>query len=276
MSQLSVHVHCQGWSYDNQADWPSKYPACGGFRQSPINIISRKVVFNGSLELLFNGYYRRMTSYSVVNTGRTVKFDFKGDLQSSPSIAGSALPDSEQQYYLKQFHFHWNRRHSLEEGSGGSEHQLDGFQFDMELHLVHSLPASSSDSSSYSKDKSGTTVVLAVLFQINQQNEVSLRAVMRSLKEVKSKPINETVPIQYGIRLSDLLPEIKDGVGFFTYTGSLTTPPCTEGITWFVLTYPKFIGFKQINEFHTLPGFENKNTFRAIQKLNGRIVQMTK
>lgn len=212
------------------------FPSCGGYSQSPINIITRKVLHNDTLELHFKGYHNKSTSYNLVNTGRTIRFDYTGSPLNAPSITGSNLQD---RYYLTQLHFHWGKGDDI----GGSEHKLDGYQFDLELHLVHSKP----DEASGEKE-SDQTVVVAVLYQINYQNESSLEAVMRNLEKGRGQKINETVPIQYGLRLSDLLPS-PELLSFFTYTGSLTTPPCTEGIFWYILTYPKFIGYRQVSGF---------------------------
>jgi carbonic anhydrase len=75
----------------------------------------------------------------------------------------------------------------------------------------------------------------------------------------------EEVPANVTIDPSSLLPAQR---GYYTYTGSLTTPPCSEGVTWLVLKTPVDISEAQINRFAHF----YKNNARPVQQLGGQVV----
>lgn len=136
----------------------------------------------------------------------------------SPSGGGFALGDT--RFDLLQFHFHTR-----------SEHLIKGKAQEMEVHFVH-------------KDASGSLAVIGVLIKKGLVNA----AFEQVLKNAPDKPGEKP-----GILLSaaDLLPR---SVKYYTYTGSLTTPACTEGLKWIVLKDPIDASEDQIMRFRKLYG----------------------
>lgn len=151
---------------------------------------------------------------------------------------GNVLRMGRRVFNLLQFHFH-----------APSEHALMGKRFDLELHLVH-------------KDQGGNLGVLGVLIKKGPRND-ALQTVWDNLPkdsatEVKGPKFN----------CESLLPAERS---YFRYSGSLTTPPCSEGVSWYVLQTPIAASEEQIRTFTTI--FPNNS--RPLQKRNGRAIIST-
>jgi carbonic anhydrase len=149
---------------------------------------------------------------------------------------GNELHINGRTYYLSQFHFH-----------DPSEHHVDGRTYPMEVHLVH-------------KDQKGHVVVIGVFVERGSPNQ-SLADIwamlpMRAGELGSEQPFNP----------QDLIPPNSH---HFSYHGSLTTPPCTEGVQWIVLRDPILMSTQQIAQFVSIIG---KNS-RPVQPLHGRGVQ---
>lgn len=150
--------------------------------------------------------------------------------------AGQFINVGDKQYELVQFHYH-----------SGSEHTLRGKRYPMALHLVH-------------KTKSGQLAVFGVLVKEGNRNK-TLSLVLDNLPDPGSSVTKKKVKIDP----SGILPL---SLQYFAYDGSLTTPPCTEGVRWHVLRTPITASKEQIEAFKKLYG----NTYRPIQALNKREV----
>ncbi len=169
------------------------------------------------------------TPLKIINNGRTIRVDYQ---------PGSNLTLDGQEYELLQFHFHQP-----------SEHLISGKALDMEAHFVHK------------NQVTGDLVVLAVL--------MSQGAINQALDRVWDKiPFgdNEEEASDLIINASNLLPENISQ--YYCYKGSLTTPPCSEIVTWLVLKQPVEISKLQISRFLEVIG----TNARPVQALNSRIV----
>ena len=147
---------------------------------------------------------------------------------------GSFLSAGDRRYELQQFHFH-----------APSEHTIDGKHTEMELHLVH-------------KNESGKVAVVAVMIREGAANP-AFDPVWSAFPE----KIGEEVVKSVQINAADLLPKTH---AYYQYQGSFTTPPCTEGVAWYVLKTPVELSVEQIARFKTI--IQNNN--RPVQPLNGR------
>lgn len=137
------------------------------------------------------------------------------------------------EYHLVQFHFHV-----------GSEHFIDGKQFPMEVHLVHVTP-------------DNQIAVIGIMIVEGKENQFFKTFWADMPKEGEmSKALNFDV--------NQILPAKKN---YFHYVGSLTTPPCTEGVKWFVMKNPIEASKEQIEQIGALMP---KNNFRPVQALNNR------
>ncbi len=150
--------------------------------------------------------------------------------------SGSARFDG-LEYKLVQFHFHTP-----------SEEKIDSMASHMVVHLVH-------------KAGDNKLAVVGVLFKLGKEN-AALKPIFDNLppKETMTRPLNVFNP-------ADLIP--ADPV-YFGYTGSLTTPPCSEDVKWHVMKTPIEISYAQLAAFKKL----YKMNARPVQPLNGRRVQV--
>jgi len=153
---------------------------------------------------------------------------------------GSFLHVGDKKYALEQFHVHTP-----------SEHTIDGKHFDGEIHFVH-------------KSASGEVAVVAVLVE----NDISG---VRKLPPMRLPTIKggKTVAYRGYHDPASILPESKS---YYEYRGSFTTPPCTEGVRWIVLSTPIKADPRNLTHVHELLGDNNRPT----QPINDRQVAVTK
>ncbi len=150
---------------------------------------------------------------------------------------GSSIKLDGVDYALKQFHFH-----------SPSENQIDGKSYPLEGHLVHA-------------DKNGNLAVVAVMFTEGKDNKVIGEAWSKLPQGTGDK---NTLPTP--ISAEGILPSNRD---YYRFNGSLTTPPCTEGVRWLVMKDSVHVSKQQIEAFsHVLHHANN----RPLQALNARVV----
>ncbi|WDE08773.1 carbonic anhydrase family protein [Thalassomonas viridans] len=154
------------------------------------------------------------------------------------NIAGkNTFKNDAGQFDLKQFHFH-----------SPSENTVNGKSYPLEMHFVHS-------------DESGNLAVIGVMFEQGNENQ-ALAGLWQDMPAEKHKP----VPLAGRFESKQLLPKNKD---YFRFNGSLTTPPCSEGVRWFVMQEPLQASSTQIEKFRSvMPG----DTNRPVQSVNARVV----
>lgn len=150
---------------------------------------------------------------------------------------GNSIEVMGRRFELLQFHFH-----------RPSEERINGRQFDMVAHLVH-------------KDLDGKLAVVAVLLDRGSAQPI-VQTVWNNLPLEKG----EELPAKAMIDLNGLLPAER---GYFTYMGSLTTPPCSEGVLWMVMQTPVSISPEQIGIFSRLYPMNA----RPIQSASGRLIK---
>ncbi len=178
-----------------------------------------------------------------------LKFDYRREriaaLDNGHTIQHNEAPGSflhigEEKFSLEQFHVH-----------APSEHTLDGKHFDLEIHFVH-------------KSKSGEVAVVGVLVQGDDKSDLDL-----PLHSNLPKQAGENVELEATRNPSDFLPRSRE---YMTYSGSFTTPPCTEQVRWIVMRQPISAPPKLIERFATILKANN----RPVQKLNDRVVEQLK
>ncbi|VDM96725.1 unnamed protein product [Thelazia callipaeda] len=235
------------WNYSEESEnGPNNWPNADGLNQSPINLDLNLMKYTTANPLKFINYNIKLEG-EIVNTGHSVQVLPKfGD--KVPKILGG---DLDQTYHLVQYHFHWGL-HDNE----GSEHTLAGLHYPAELHLVHEGITNSSK-----------LAVIGVFFTIGEENQ-ALYPESTVLHKITDPAQSQTIE---GILLKDKLP--KNTKTFWRYDGSLTTPPCSEVVTWTIFTEPITITKFQLallRSVHDRPGHVMKKNFRPIQKLNNR------
>jgi len=173
-------------------------------------------------------FYYKPSKLNVLNNGHTIQVDY--DKGSSIRIDG-------ERYDLLQFHFHTP-----------SEHTIEGIHYPMELHLVH-------------KNKDGKLAVVGLMMVVGKAN--SLLAPL--WENLPSKEGKKHEHLQEKIDIASILPP---GERTFRYPGSLTTPPCSEGVKWNVFLSPISISNEQLMAFQDL----FKHNSRPVQKLGKRVL----
>ena len=174
----------------------------------------------------------REVPLNIIDNGHTIQVNY------SP---GSILSAGGRTYTLKQFHFHHP-----------SEEHIYGRSFPLVAHLVH-------------LDGEGHLAVIAVLFETGTAN-----ALIDTLwKNIPSeKGMAQEVP-SVSVQVRDLLPRER---AYFTFVGSLTTPPCTEGVIWYILRSHATISQEQVDAFAKI----YPSNARPIQPTNGREILQSK
>ena len=166
---------------------------------------------------------------SVENNGHTIQVNVND---------GNTIRVMGRTYELKQFHFH-----------RPSEEKVAGKRFDMVVHLVH-------------KDDEGHLAVVAVLLERGENEQPVVQTVWNNLPLEAGTSTNPAVNLD----ISKLLPADRS---YYTYMGSLTTPPCSEGVLWMVFKQPVLVTPEQLAVFAKL----YKNNARPIQPANGRLIK---
>jgi carbonic anhydrase len=248
-AEKEVHVH--HWSYFDGPEGPENWGnlskdnlAClKGKSQSPINInIDRAVKAQlNPIEFIY-----RPSPLSIIDNGHTIMVNY-GE--------GSNLMVDGRQYRLVQFHFH-----------KPSEEAINGERTDMVAHLVH-------------QHHDGDLAVVAVL--MSTIKPASSRKYWWGDDSVKENSFINTlwnnVPLVKGkneapgvmIDINQMLPADKS---YFTYMGSLTTPPCSENVLWLVLKNPIYVSEEQVKNFDRMYPMNA----RPLQPKGDRLVKETK
>jgi carbonic anhydrase len=168
----------------------------------------------------------KVSTLNITNNGHTVQVTYGND--STIDVGGK-------KYKLLQFHLH-----------SPSEHKLNNSSYDIELHLVH-------------QSDDGKLAVIGVMLENGTENSAYSQIWKYLPKEKSDSRVIDTVDIN----AINLLPSNKS---YYRYNGSLTTPPCSEGVSWFVMTNPVKLSKEQIDTFETIYSDNN----RPIQELNKR------
>lgn len=230
------------WSYVDEGGpegWGNLTPVyalCSeGKKQSPINISLKSLKGGATWNLDY-----KSTSLRIAHTEHMDDITDNGHTIQVTVDEGSVFTFQEKSYNLKQFHFHTP-----------SEHTIDGAHAPMEMHFVH-------------QHEDGSLAVVAVLFKEGPAENSNLAKIIANLPAGKGESKHIT---DVNLELKFQLP--KDNYAFH-YEGSLTTPPCSEGVQWLILRDPIHATKDQVAAIASRIGSNN----RPVQALNERQVQL--
>uniref|UniRef100_A0A4X2KB37 Receptor-type tyrosine-protein phosphatase gamma n=1 Tax=Vombatus ursinus TaxID=29139 RepID=A0A4X2KB37_VOMUR len=258
------------WAYSGTygpEHWVTSSVSCGGHHQSPIDILDQQArVGDEYQELQLDGFDNESSNKTwMKNTGKTVAILLKDDY----FISGAGLPG---RFKAEKVEFHWGHSN----GSSGSEHSINGRRFPVEMQIYFYNP---DDFDSFQTAISENRIIgaMAVFFQVSQRDNAALDPIIHGLKGVVHHE-KETFLDPFVLR--DLLPASLGS--YYRYTGSLTTPPCSEIVEWIVFRRPVPISYHQMEAFYSIFTTEQqdhvksveylRNNFRPQQNLNDRVV----
>ena len=167
---------------------------------------------------------------AVLDNGHTIQVNY---------APGSVIEVGGHRYELKQFHFHHP-----------SENEVAGKSFPLELHLVHA-------------DADGKLAVVGILLSTGPKGNSTLQSVWDNLPKEKNQ---EAKPSGITINAAELLPKEH---AYYSFSGSLTTPPCTESVTWLVVKAQGEVSAAQLSVFAQL----YPHNARPVQPQNSRVVR---
>ncbi|WP_198264508.1 carbonic anhydrase [sulfur-oxidizing endosymbiont of Gigantopelta aegis] len=173
--------------------------------------------------------YAMLVPENIVNTGHSIQVNIR---------SGGSIKFDDKEFFLKQFHFH-----------SPSENQIDGVSYPLEAHFVH-----------VSDDNE--LAVVSLLYQPGLDN-------LALLPLLKNMPMKVGGSSRLSAQDTQLFERKKAVKNYFRYNGSLTTPPCTEGVTWIVMQSRPGMSQRQLNVFRT--ALQHPNS-RPVQPLNARTV----
>ena len=259
MPRSSIVVADDDWNYTDQDAW-KHVPGwnCDGIRQSPVDINLTNLQVNNELvnPTLWN--FDQSFNGTFTNNGHTVRFD------PSPGSPAAFFQNHLGVYKFDQFHFHWGPRNAE-----GSEHTIDGGDETGELHFVcKKVTGASTDGDAYAV--LGVFVIAHTLIRL----EGSLQELFYNMP-IRNHDVN---PVQ-GVRLDEFLPPNFTLNRYYHYEGSLTTPPCSEVVQWFVLREPIYVPKTFTNKLRNVEGSTGQAltmNYRYTQPLKGRRVMITK
>jgi len=256
------HRHGPSWSYGTPDDWANDYTVCAGSGQSPIELQdSNRTVLGvlGTDRLIDRVSYIPLRNLKIKNNGHNEQVDV-------PTMGTFNLPDG--RYDLKQFHFHFP-----------SEHMINGRNAAGEIHMVHQ------------KSTDPSKIAVIGLFLESDPNFLG-----GDLPEGQARKSEIDFMNNLGFGDVTTLPEEEDEVDlantgsassvdimafrnefagdYFHYIGSFTTPPCTEGVHWYVMKRPAAVTQAMVDNFKArFPAPANN---RPVQDLNGRKIVVDK
>ena len=215
LNTLAADIH---WGYsgdEGPENWGALAPefalCADGSAQSPIDIRDASALDLVDIEFHYGETARDLeATSSIYNNSHTIQVNV---------ASGSTIVYNGISYNLLQFHFHYP-----------SEHTINGEAAPMEIHFVHQDP------------NSGTLAVVGVLLTEGEQENDAYQAVFDHMPA----EVGDPEPMREPLALASLLPDQRT---FYTYQGSLTTPPCSEIVRWLLLDTPVALSSEQIAAF---------------------------
>jgi carbonic anhydrase len=206
----------------------TEWETCGtGEEQSPVALNPDEALHDNPFDLSLH-WTNLASPVELINNGHT----FEIDVASNEAGKDSYLTWDGTNYTLLQFHFHQS-----------SEHHVDTRSYPLEMHCVH-------------QDTDGNLLVLGIF--LNRDGNTARNGFLKQFWELipeSESTVEEEIEVDWSLLTDDIHVD-----SYWNYAGSLTTPPCTEGVTWVVLKKRISLSFSQWNHYNALLGFNSRFT----------------
>ncbi|KAH8307037.1 hypothetical protein KR044_003976 [Drosophila immigrans] len=242
--------------------WARDYEQCQGKHQSPININKMAVIKMEYPEIIYYNFDVRPKSVTLTNNGHTVLVTMNYTKGREPRLKGGPLL-KKSVYQFEQFHFHWGENNTL-----GSEGMINNQRFPAELHVVMRDLSYPNLTNALEQDQG--VAVLAFFFKIDPKFNPYYGEFVETLPYIigrgSARDLVQTLPLWKFLSTYS--------ANYYSYIGSLTTPPCSERVIWIDYQDAIYISEYQLNRFRELTTNDEhlKNNFRPIQPLNDRVI----
>ncbi|XP_034982875.2 receptor-type tyrosine-protein phosphatase zeta isoform X5 [Zootoca vivipara] len=226
------------WSYSgalNQTNWGKKHPACNGAKQSPINIDEDLTQVNVNLkELKFQGWEKESAEDTLIyNTGKTVEINLANEYY----VIGGGL---EAVFKASKIMFHWGKCNISHDGS---EHSIDGQKYPLEMQ-IYCYDSNQFVDLDKAIEGNGKLRAFSILFEVGLEDNTDYNSIIDGVASVSR--FGKKTELEPFILLN-LLPNATDK--YYTYNGSLSTPPCSETVEWIVFKDTVNISENQLSVF---------------------------
>ncbi|KAM7432493.1 Phospholipase A2 crotoxin acid subunit CA [Porites harrisoni] len=252
-----------GYRQDNGPDtWHKSCPVATGERQSPIDLTDS--IVKGIKLQPFAVSYPPLSNPKFFNNGHSVQYQ-ADDSGNSTELSGGPLTEP---YKFGQFHFHWGAK-----DDEGSEHRVNGKMFPAELHLVHFKAKYAGIGEAVQSGDADGLCVLGFFLKVGAEN-ASLKPITDLLPKLKEPKSSEPVPASFDLKA--ILPSAL--TDYYTYEGSLTTPPLAQCVKWVVFKNPLEVSAAQMEAFRTVDdrfGDKMVGNYRPPCPLHSRTVSAT-
>ncbi|MDR2264835.1 MAG: carbonic anhydrase family protein [Enterobacter asburiae] len=232
LSMISASAYASHWSYEGEGAPEHWGELDDAYKTCQSGMNQSPINIDSTVKARLSPLQTHYTDgpVTLTNNGHTIQAAEKAETRDTITL-------DKQNWTLQQFHFH-----------APGENTVHGKKYPMEMHLVH-------------KNADGELVVVAVMFDKGTANSE-----LEKLWSVMPEQAGQNVTINQELDLNKLLPKNKT---YWRFSGSLTTPPCSEGVTWIVLQKPLTLSAAQLAKFtHTMRHDNN----RPVQSLHGRVV----
>ena len=272
------------WGYEEDngpSKWGEYFPlASSGKHQSPCDLCDDEVNLtkanSGAVSRpcidFAESYWDNSAEGELTNDGHSVKFEV--GMPNNFTIKKGPYGDEE--YQFLQLHFHWG---SID--SQGSEHTINGKSFPMEMHMVHVnsryVKSDGTLDSTYTSATDGLAV-LGFMFQLGDDDCTALESITTGMSTLNGATKSATIAgntLNIQLNLGSFL-TLCIGKGYYTYSGSLTTPDFNEIVTWVIFKETIVMSKRQIASFRSMKdhhGHALVDNFRPTCPLNDRIIE---
>jgi len=235
------------FEYDEQDSWEGMCQI--GTQQSPIDIPDDEYICDDTLVFDFT-LLNETKPIIIEDDGESFKAEYTDSKLYASDINGILTA-----YQSLNFHFH-----------SPSEHEIDGESYDLELHFLHSITHNFLEKGLTKK----LFAAVSIMFEVDDSADANPFIAALNLTKLNT-PLNLNVN-------SLLMSQLPSPIPFYTYQGSVTTPPCLEIVNWYIVTTPLKITRSQLKVFKKR--FSGNSTFadgdgnnRETQPVNGRTIK---